>query len=78
MVFSFPAPENVRDDLNAGFRGMYFTSNDGSASEIFAEYKIGDNWQIAPGYMSFNGPNDSRLGQYSENDMICFRLRYSF
>jgi len=66
------------DDLSAGFRGMYFTSNEGSASEIFAEYKIGDNWQIAPGYMIFNGPKDSRLGQYRENDMIYFRLRYSF
>jgi hypothetical protein len=66
------------DDLTAGFRGMCFTSNDGSACEIFAEYKIGDNWQIAPGYMFFNGPKDSRLGQYRENDMIYFRLRYSF
>ena len=66
------------DDLAAGFRGMYFTSNDGSASEIFAEYKIGDNWQIAPGYMLFNGPKDSRLGQFSHNDMIYIRLRYSF
>ena len=54
------------DDLTAGFRGMYFTSNEGSACEIFAEYKIGDNWQIAPGYMFFNGPKDSRLGQYGE------------
>ena len=66
------------DDLTAGFRGMYFTSNDGSAAEIFAEYKIGDNWTIAPGYMTFNGPKDSRLGQYRENDMIYLRLRYSF
>ena len=66
------------DDLTAGFRGMYFTSNEGSASEIFAEYKIGDNWQIAPGYMFFNGPKDSRLGQFGQNNMVYFRLRYSF
>ena len=66
------------DDLTAGFRGMYFTSNEGSAAEIFAEYKIGDNWQIAPGFMLFNGPKDSRLGQFSHNDMIYLRLRYSF
>jgi hypothetical protein len=66
------------DDLNAGFRGMYFTSNEGSACEIFAEYKIGDNWQIAPGYMFFNGPRDSRLGQFDDNDMVYLRLRYSF
>jgi len=66
------------DDLTAGFRGMYFTSNDGSASEIFAEYKIGDNWQIAPGYMFFNGPKHSRLGQFSHNDMVYFNLRYNF
>ena len=66
------------DDLTAGFRGMYFTSNEGSASEIFAEYKFGDNWQIAPGYMFFNGPKDSRLGQFDDNDMVYFRLRYSF
>jgi len=57
---------------------MYFTSNEGSACEIFAEYKIGDNWQIAPGYMFFNGPKDSRLGQFNDNDMIYLRLRYSF
>ena len=66
------------DDLNAGFRGMYFTSNEGSASEIFAEYKIGDNWQIAPGCMFFTGPENSRLGQFKDNDMIYIRLRYSF
>ena len=57
---------------------MYFTSNEGSAAEMFAEYKIGDNWQIAPGYMFFNGPKDSRLGQYSDHDMVYVRLRYSF
>jgi len=57
---------------------MYFTSNEGSAAEIFAEYKISDNWQIAPGYMTSNGPRDSRLGQFNDNDMIYLRLRYSF
>ena len=66
------------DDLTAGFRGMYFTSNEGSACEIFAEYKIGDNWQIAPGYMFFNGPKNSRLGQFKDNDMVYFNLRYNF
>ena len=66
------------DDLTAGFRGMYYTSHEGSASEIFAEYKIGDNWQIAPGYMFFNGPKDSRLGQFNDNDMVYLRLKYSF
>ena len=66
------------DDLTAGFRGMYFTSNDESACEIFAEYKIGDNWQIAPGYMTFNGPKNSRLGQFKDNDMVYFNLRYNF
>jgi len=66
------------DDLNAGFRGMYFTSNEGSALEIFAEYKIGDNWTIAPGCMFFNGLKDSRLGQFDDNDMVYLRLRYSF
>ena len=66
------------DDLTAGFRGMYFTSNEGSALEIFAEYKIGDNWEVAPGYMSFNGPKGFRLGQFNNNDMVYFRLRYSF
>ncbi len=57
---------------------MYFTSNEGSACEIFAEYKIGDNWQIAPGHMTFSGPENSRLGQFSHNDMAYLRLRYSF
>jgi hypothetical protein len=46
--------------------------------EIFAEYKIGDNWQIAPGFMFFNGPKDSRLGQFKDNDMVYFNLKYSF
>lgn len=66
------------DDLTAGFRGMYFTSNEGSAAEIFAEYKIGDYWQIAPGYMTFNGPEDSRLGQFSHNDMVYLMVKYNF
>ena len=79
LILSFEISDKfLDDDLTAGFRGMYFTSNDGSASEIFAEYKIGDNWQIAPGYMFFNGPKDSRLGQFNDNDMVYFRLRYSF
>ena len=66
------------DDLTAGFRGMCYTSHEGSASEIFAEYKIGDNWQIAPSYMFFNGPKNSRLGQFDDNDMVYLRLRHSF
>ena len=66
------------DDLTAGFRGMCYTSHDGSASEIFAEYKLGDNWTIAPGYMFFSGPKDSRLGQFKDNDMVYLRFRYSF
>ena len=66
------------DDLTAGFRGMCYTSHDGSACEIFAEYKIADNWTIAPGCMFFNGPKDSRLGQYDDNNMIYLRLKYSF
>ena len=78
MIFSFPAPENVLDDLTAGFRGMHFTSNEGLACEILAEYKIGDNWQIALGYMTFSGPENSRLGQFGDNDMVYLRLRYSF
>ncbi len=66
------------DDLTAGFRGMCYTNHEGSACEIFAEYKIGDNWQLAPGCMFFNGPKDSRLGQFNDNDMIYLRLKYSF
>ena len=57
---------------------MYFTSKEESACEIFTEYKIGDNWQIAPGYMFFSGPEDSRLGQFKDNDMVYLRLKYSF
>ena len=79
LILSFEISDKyLDDDLMAGFRGMYFTSNEGSACEIFAEYKIGDHWQIAPGYMFFNGPKDSRLGQFVDNDMIYLRLRYSF
>ena len=79
LILSFEISDKfLDDDLTAGFRGMYFISNDGSASEIFAEYKIGDNWQITPGYMFFNGPKDSRLGQYRQNDMVYLRLKYSY
>ncbi len=41
-------------------------------------FEISDNWQITPGYMFFNGPKNSRLGQYGENDMVYLRLKYSF
>jgi hypothetical protein len=57
---------------------MWYTSHEGSAAEIFAEYNIGDNWTIAPGCMFFNGPKDFRLGQFNDNDMIYLRLRYCF
>ena len=66
------------DDLNMGIRGKLYTSSDGGTVEIFAEYKIGDNWEIAPGYMTFIGSNESRLGQYHQNDMVYLKLRYSF
>jgi hypothetical protein len=66
------------DDLQAGLRGTYFTSNNSSAVEIFSDYKIGDNWQIAPGCMVFSGSKDSRLGQFNENDMVYLKLRFSF
>lgn len=66
------------DDLTVGFRGMYFTSNEGLAAEVFGEYKVGDNWEIDTGYMFFSGAEDTRLGQYKENDMLYFNVRYSF
>jgi len=33
---------------------------------------------IAKCNMTFNGPEDSRLGQFNDNDMIYLRLRCSF
>lgn len=76
---AFEVSDNfIDDDLKAGIRGTHFTSNDGSVFEFYAECKIGDNWQIEPGYMSFHGPKDSRLGQFGNNDMIYLRGRYSF
>jgi len=68
----------LEDNLTAGFRGMYFTSSEGLAAEIFSEYKIGDNWQVDMGYMSFSGPEGTRLGQYKENDLFYFNVKYSF
>ncbi len=66
------------DDLTGGVRGTHYTSNEGSVIEFFAEYNLGDNWEIAPGYMFFEGPKASRLGQHSENDMFYLRVRYVF
>ncbi len=68
----------LADDLKAGLRGMYIINNNDSILEIFAQYKIGDNWQISPGLLLFNGRPNSRLGQYNKNDMVYLRLRYSF
>jgi len=34
--------------------------------------------KVDMGYMSFSGPEGTRLGQYKENDLFYFNVKYSF
>jgi len=68
----------LQDDLKAGVRGTVSFSKQGSVSELFAEYSIGDDWLLAASLMLFEGPRDGNYGQYSNNDCLTLRLRYSF
>ncbi|MEA1866827.1 MAG: hypothetical protein U9N19_01805 [Thermodesulfobacteriota bacterium] len=55
---------------------MYFTSNEGSACEIFAEYKIGDNWQIARGKANLSAGRvwESRMFPLTWKEITDFNL----
>ncbi len=67
-----------RDDLKAGVRGILSFSNQGWTCEPYAEYRIGDDWLLAASLLVFEGPENGRFGQYTANDLLTVRLRYSF
>ncbi len=66
------------DDLKAGLRGTVYTSDEGAATEIFGEYKIGDKIMLELGFIFFEGPSHSILGQYDDNDMLYLKTRFYF
>lgn len=68
----------LRDALEAGVRGIVSFSDQGWTGEIYGAYKIGDNWLLAASLLFFEGSETGRYGQFSDNDMLTLRLRWSF
>jgi len=68
----------LQDDLEAGIRGVASFANEGWTFEPYAEYRLGDDWLLGASLLLFEGPEDSRYGQFADNDMLNIRLRYSF
>ncbi len=69
----------LNDDLKCGIRGKIYTSNgDGSITDIFAEYKFNDSFEIDGGVMFWLGKEKGMMGMYDKNDMIYIKLKYSF
>ena len=67
-----------QDDLEAGIRGMVSLSNQGFTCEPYAELSLGDNWLLAVSLFFFGGNKNGAYGQFNDNDMLTFRLRYNF
>ena len=75
--FTFEVHEKfLEEDLEAGVRGIWFTSEKGWSVELYGEYKIGDKIILSPGLTMFGGGEGTTLGQYDKNDMISLRFRY--
>lgn len=67
-----------QDALKAGIRGRFYTSGEGTLTELFLEYELDDHWKVSTGIMCWSGTQDSILGQYTENDFTYLTLRYVF
>lgn len=67
-----------QDDLKAGIRGMISFSDQSWTCEPYAEFSLGDDWLLATSLLVFEGSKESRSGQFTDNDMLTVRLRYSF
>jgi hypothetical protein len=68
----------LQDDLEAGIRGIISFSDQGWTCEPYAELSLGDDWLLAASLLFFEGPENGRFGQFTANDMLTIRLRYSF
>lgn len=67
-----------QDALKAGIRGRFYTSGEGTLTELFLEYELDDHWQASTGIMCWSGTQDTILGQYTKNDFAYLTLRYVF
>jgi hypothetical protein len=67
-----------QDDLEAGLRGIASFSEQGFTAEVYGEYSLADDWLLAASLLFFEGPRLGSFGQFSENDSLTIRLRYSF
>jgi hypothetical protein len=68
----------LRDDLEAGVRGIVSFSDQGWTCEPYAELSLGDDWLVAASLLFFEGSESGSYGQFTDNDALTIRLRYSF
>lgn len=68
----------LTDDLETGIRGKIYSSDDGTLTEIYGEYHLGDSWKLNSGVMVWTGSDSGQLGQYGDRDLVYLTLRYSF
>ncbi len=66
------------ETLQAEMSGMYNFSQGSLLLRPEVSYKILEDLKGSIRFVYIDGPHDSLLGQYSDNDQVQFRLRYSF
>lgn len=68
----------LRDDLEAGIRGILGFTGQGWSFETYAEYQLADDWLFQGSLLFFEGSESGTFGQYDDNDLVTLRVRYSF
>ncbi len=68
----------LRDALKTGIRGKWYTSGEGTLTEVFLEYELDDHWKASTGVMCWTGGGNTLLGEYKNNDFVYLNLRYAF
>lgn len=68
----------LRDDLEAGVRGIVGFTGQGWSFETYAEYQLADDWLFQGSLLFFEGSESGAYGQFDDNDMVTLRVRYSF
>lgn len=68
----------LRDDLEAGVRGIVGFTGQGWSFETYAEYRLADDWLFQGSLLFFEGFDSGAFGQYDDNDLVTMRVRYSF
>ncbi len=68
----------LNSSLETGVQGSLSFSGEGLSTEVYAQYEVDDHWELTTGYIFWDGKETSGLGQFRDNDMIYFKVKYAF